>query len=155
MEPNDIRLSEHFTLGEMTRSYTAARMGIDNTPPDNLVGNLRDLCVQVLEPVRLHFGVPFRPSSGYRSRELNRAVGGAVMSQHCNGLAVDFEIPGVSNYDLAAWIRDNLVFDMLFLEHYTPGLPASGWVHVSYKAGSNSNRVMTYSNRAFQQGLVA
>ena len=116
MEIKTFQLTTHFSLREMTRSQTAARKGIDNQPPADVVANLRDLCVQVLEPVRLHYGVPIIPSSGYRSPALNAAIGGAKNSQHCKGRAVDFEVSGVSNYDLAVWIRDNLVFDQLILE---------------------------------------
>ena len=155
MNTNDMQLSRHFSLYEMIRSETAARQGIDNTPPENLVPKLRDICVQVLEPVRQHFGVPIRPNSGYRSPALNEAVGGSKKSQHGKGEAVDFEVPGVSNYDLAAWIRDQLIYDQLILECYTPGIPGSGWVHVSYRAGANRNRSMTYSGGRYLPGLVA
>lgn len=150
----DTRLSAHFVLNEMIRSQTAARKGINNTPPDEVIPKLRDICVQILEPVRRHFGAPIRPNSGYRSPELNNAVGGSARSQHPLGEAVDFEIAGVSNYDLAAWIKDNLVFDQLILECYTPGVLHSGWVHVSYRAGNNRNRVMTYSGGQYLPGLV-
>lgn len=148
-----IQLSQHFSLAEMIRSDTAARKGMDNTPPANRVVKLRDLCVMVLEPVRQHFGVPIRPSSGYRSPILNTLVGGAPASQHCDGEAVDFEIPGVDNYDLAAWIQHQLVFDQLILECYTPGYPRSGWVHVSYRAGRNRAQTFTYTGGHYLQGL--
>ncbi|MCG8553589.1 MAG: D-Ala-D-Ala carboxypeptidase family metallohydrolase [Desulfobacterales bacterium] len=153
MDTNDMQLSEHFSLNEMTRSDTAARKGINNIPPANMMVKLRDLCVQVLEPVRLHFGVPIRPSSGYRSPELNLAVGGAKTSQHPKGEAVDFEVSGVSNYDLACWIQHELVYDQLILECYTPGVPDSGWVHVSYRAGRNRKQAMTYVDGQYVPGL--
>ena len=151
------KLSEHFTFGELISSETAERKGIDNTPPDNLIPKLRHLCTAILEPVRLHFGKPFRPNSGYRSPELNKKIGGASKSQHCKAEAVDIEIPGVSNYDLAVWIKDNLEFDQLMLECYRPGEPSSGWVHVSLKSEGEVNRVvaLTYSNRSFSEGLLA
>jgi hypothetical protein len=153
----NLNLSNHFTLGEMTRSATAERKGIDNTPPDDLIPMLQRLCVEILEPVRARFARPFRPSSGYRSKDLNRAIGGAYSSQHCHGEAVDIEVPGVGNYQLADWIRDNLYFDQLILECYRSGVPRSGWVHVSLKPDSRLNRsdVLTYSNRRYTQGLVA
>lgn len=151
----DTRLSAHFVLNEMIRSQTAARKGINNTPPDEVIPKLHDICVQILEPVRLHFGVPIRPNSGYRSPELNNAVGGSARSQHPLGEAVDFEIAGVNNHDLATWIKDNLVFDQLILECYTPGVLHSGWVHATYRAGNNRNRVMTYSGGQYLPGLVA
>lgn len=155
METKDYQLSEHFNLRELTRSQTAARLGIYNLPSADVVNRLRDLCVQVLEPVRLHFMTPIMPDSGYRSQALNEAIGGAKTSQHCKGEAVDFEVPYVSNYDLAAWIRDNLTFDQLILECYIVGKPHSGWVHVSYKAGANRNEVLTYTGGRYLPGLVA
>lgn len=151
------KLSEHFTLGELMRSEIAERKGIDNTPPQDLIPKLKRICEKVLEPIRNHYGLPFRPRSGYRSPELNTEIGGSKGSQHCLAEAVDIEIPGVSNYDLSVWIRDNLEFDQLILECYRPGEPGSGWVHISLKDSKDSNRsvALTYSDRTYQQGLVA
>lgn len=126
-----MQLSEHFTLAEMIRSDTASRENINNTPTDEHVKNLRKVCEDILEPVRAHYGVPITPSSGYRCKALNEAVGGSVTSQHMTGQAVDFEVRGVSNIDLAYWIKDNLKFDQLILENFKPEVPGSGWVHVS------------------------
>lgn len=127
------QLSEHFHLSEFTRSQTAARRRIDNTPPAEAVEALRALCVNVLEPVRVHFARPVMISSGYRSPALNRAIGGAPSSQHSKGEAADFEIPGVSNAEVCRWMHRNLNYDQLILEFYTPGQPNSGWVHVSWR----------------------
>lgn len=151
------QLSDHFTLGELTRSETAERRGIDNSAPPDLVPKLERLCAKILEPVREHFGRPFRPNSGYRCSELNNAIGGSARSQHCQGEAVDIEIPGISNMDLALWIRDTLEFDQLILECYRPGEPISGWVHISLKEEGEVNRsdVLTYSNQQYSVGLVA
>ena len=152
----NLRLSTHFTLGEMIKSSTAARKGIDNTPPEALIPKLTLLCTKILEPIRQHYGIPFAPNSGYRSEMLNSAIGGSSNSQHCKGEAVDVEIPGVSNDELALWIKDNLEFDQLILECYQSGEPGSGWVHVSLKQDASDNRsqVLTYSNRQYLQGLV-
>lgn len=151
------KLSDHFTLGELIRSETAERKGIDNTPSDNLIPKLRRLCTEILEPVRLHFGKPFRPNSGYRSSELNKEIGGARNSQHCEAEAVDIEIPGVSNYELAVWIKENLKFDQLILECYRQGEPNSGWVHISLKDEGETNRAvaLTYSNKKYNEGLLS
>ncbi len=151
------KLSAHFTLGELIRSETAERKGIDNTPSDDQIQRLKRLCLEILEPIRVYFGKPFRPNSGYRSLELNQSIGGASGSQHCKCEAVDIEIPGISNYDLAVWIKDNLVFDQVILECYRQGEPNSGWVHVSLKDTSENNRAvaMTYSNRSYSNGLLA
>jgi hypothetical protein len=125
-------LSTHFSLSELTKSSTATRKGIDNTPDDTVTENLIVLCTEILEPVREHYGIPFVPNSGYRSLELNRAIGSSDRSQHVTGKAVDFEIPGVDNRDVALWVMDNCQFDQLILEFYREGEPASGWVHCSY-----------------------
>jgi len=151
------KLSAHFTLGELIKSETAERKGIDNTPPDHLLPKLQRLCKELLEPIRMHYGKPFRPNSGYRSPELNKEIGGSATSQHCKAEAVDIEIAGISNYDLAVWINDNLEFDQVILECYHSGEPNSGWVHVSLKDKGKINRAiaLTYSNRTYSEGLLA
>ena len=123
----DQRLSPHFTLGEMIRSQTAARRGIRNEPGPAETAALRLLCEKVLEPVRNQFGRPVIVSSGYRSPRLNTAIGGRRSSQHCQGEAADFTIPGVSNLEVCRWISDNLRFDQLIYE-----FGESGWIHCSY-----------------------
>lgn len=128
-----MRLSENFQLHEFTRSQTATRRGIDNTPGQQEIASLRLLCEKVLEPVRAHFGAPVRISSGYRSPALNRAIGGSRTSQHAKGEAADFEIAGVSNVEVCRWMEARLNYDQLILEFYTPGIPNSGWIHVSYR----------------------
>lgn len=154
-----MKLSEHFTLAEMTKSQTATRMGIDNTPGDGEITALSFLCNTVLEGVRKNFGIPFSPTSGYRSPELNKAIGGSPKSQHCLGQAADIEVPGVSNLDLATYISNNLKFDQLILEYYD-GTPTSGWVHVSLVGDyqytfSEENRlqVMTYDGSTYKTGV--
>jgi zinc D-Ala-D-Ala carboxypeptidase len=137
------QLSKHFTLNEFTKSSTAIRLGIDNTPYPTAMLNLKALAEKVLEPVRKHYGIPFSPTSGFRSSSLNKAIGGSTSSQHRLGQAVDFEVPGISNYELALWIQNNLDFDQLILEFYTPGVPNSGWVHVSYTSKNHRKEVLT------------
>jgi zinc D-Ala-D-Ala carboxypeptidase len=128
-----MNLSPHFTLEEMIKSQAGDRAGIDNMPPAACREALRALCTRILEPIRERFGVVI-VNSGYRSPELNLKVGGTASSQHCLGEAADIEIPGMANADLARWIEKNLEYDQLILECYKPGVPSSGWVHVSYKA---------------------
>jgi len=128
-----MKLSPHFTLEEMIKSQAGDRAGVDNMPSPPYRENLRALCLNVLEPIREHFG-PVTVNSGYRGPVLNRMVGGAASSQHCLGEAADIEIPSMANADLARWIEANLDYDQLILECYKPGIPNSGWVHVSYKA---------------------
>lgn len=128
-----MRLSEHFTLSEFTKSQTANRSGLTNEPSNESRANLAALCHGVLEPIRRYFKRPVRISSGYRSPQLNKAIGGSSHSQHCKGEAADIEVPGISNKGVATWIANNLSFDQLILEFYVEGEPSSGWVHVSYR----------------------
>jgi len=151
-----VKLSPHFSLEELTKSQTALRMGIDNTTTERETQALRYVCYKVLEPVREHFAIPFSPSSGFRSKELNDAIGGAVGSQHCLGEAADIEIPGVDNETLARWIVKNLTFDQLILEYYIQGDPSSGWVHVSWVEEArvdNRGDVLTFDGITYEPGL--
>ena len=127
-----MKLSDHFSLQELTKSSTAERRGIANEPDDEAVENLIMVCETILEPVREHYGIPFIPNSGFRCLELNRAIGSSDRSQHTTGEAVDFEVPGISNREVALWVKDNCKFDQLILEFYKEGDPSSGWVHCSY-----------------------
>jgi zinc D-Ala-D-Ala carboxypeptidase len=145
-----MKLSEHFSLSELTKSSTAERLGIDNEPDDEAKENLIALCNMVLENVRNHYGIPFVPNSGYRCPELNRAIGSSDRSQHVSGQAVDFEVPGISNKDVALWVKDNCDFDQLILEFYKEGDPSSGWVHCSYTLdGSNRKSARIFDGKVW------
>ena len=133
------KLTDHFTLAECCRSETAARHGIDNTAEGEELENLKLVLENVIEPVRVHYGVPFTLNSGYRCLELNTAIGSNPNSQHCKGQAIDFEIPGVDNDRVARWIVENIDYDQLILEFYDGVDPNSGWIHVSY-VSSEVNR---------------
>ena len=126
-----MNLTRNFTLSELTKSDTAIRKGIDNTPNADQVEKLKLLCENILQPVRDHFG-RVKVTSGYRSPELCAAIGSSVNSQHAKAEAADFEVMGTDNAELADWIYANLEFDQLILEFYTPGEPNSGWIHCSY-----------------------
>jgi hypothetical protein len=139
-----MQISPHFSLEELTKSQTGSRLGVDNDPTAAHMKALKALCEHVLEPVRAHYGKPVVINSGYRGAALNKAVGGAATSQHCFGEAADIEVPGVPNAALAKWIEANLTYDQLILECYKPGVPDSGWVHVSYRAaGGNRKQELT------------
>ena len=127
-----MKLSENFSLQELTKSQTAERKGIDNTPSAEHQENLKSLCTSILQPVRDHFGRVVTISSGYRSPELCVAIGSKTTSQHAKGEAADFEIFGVSNKELADYINENLEYDQLILEYWKESDPNSGWVHCSY-----------------------
>jgi zinc D-Ala-D-Ala carboxypeptidase len=117
-----MKLTANFSLVEMTKSDTALRYDIDNTPDAEQLENLTILCECVLQPVRERFGMPVKVNSGFRSAEVNTKVGGSKTSDHCRGMAADIEIPGLANAELAQWIVDNLSFRQVILE-FTP--PAS------------------------------
>ena len=154
-----MNLSANFTLKELTKSDTATRLGLDNTPDDEALENLKTLCEKVLQPVREHFGKSVTVNSGYRSPESNAAVGGSKTSDHCKGQAADIEIDGLPNPELAQWIMDNLDYTQLILEFYTQGQPNSGWVHVSYDPSNLKNQELTAVKVAgktqYLQGLQA
>ena len=139
-----MQLTEHFSLEEFTRSSTAMAQGINNTlnptavSDKPIIRNMRNLCAQVLEPLRQHISQPVVISSGYRSSRLNAAVGGARNSQHLSGQAADLKIPSVAEArQWMRWIMDNTTFDQLILEHNKSG---SHWIHVSCKPNPDENR---------------
>lgn len=133
-----MQISEHFSLAELTRTSQP----FPNVPNAGEIAALTTLARMVLEPIRAKFG-PVRVNSAFRSAKVNAAVGSKPTSQHRLGEAADIEVDGLSNADLARWIRDNLAFDQLILENYRPGVAGSGWVHVSYRAGRLRRKVNT------------
>lgn len=137
------QLSANFSLSEMTKSETALRHNLDNTPGEKEIENLRVLCERVLQPVRDHYGKGVKVNSGFRHPDVNAAVGGSKTSDHCRGQAADIEIPGVPNHELAEWIKANLKYTQLILEFYTRGVPDSGWVHVSYDPANLKQQDLT------------
>ena len=147
-----MKLSENFSLWELTKSQTAERKGISNVPGEEEIKNLTALCKNVLQAVRSYYGVPIKPSSGYRCLALNNAIGSRPTSQHITGQAVDFEVPGVDNKVVARWIKDNLTYDQLILEYYKEGQPNSGWVHVSYvePVVKNRNQARVYDGATWK-----
>ena len=154
-----MNLTKNFTLEELTKSETALRHNMDNSPGQAEVDSLLALAENVLQPVRDHFARGVKCNSGYRSLEVNQKVGGSRNSDHTRGQACDIEIPGIPNAELAEWIKDNLQFNQLILEFYTPGVPDSGWVHVSYIPEDNKKQVLTATKKdgktVYLQGLVA
>ena len=127
-----MKLSENFSLLELTKSQTAERKGIDNTPSTEHQENLKRLCESILQRVRDHFGRVVSVSSGYRSVDLCVAIGSKTTSQHAKGQAADFEIYGLSNQELAIWINENLEYDQLILEYWKKEDPNAGWIHCSF-----------------------
>ena len=154
-----MNLTKNFTLAEMVKSDTALRHDMDNTPGEIEIANLKVLCEKVLQPVRDNFGKGVKVNSGFRHPEVNAKVGGSKTSDHCKGMAGDIEIPGVPNAELAGWIVSNLEFTQVILEFYTPGVPDSGWVHVSYDPVDLKKQVLTAVKKdgktVYLPGLVA
>ena len=131
-----MQISKHLSLAEVSRSETAKRKGINNTPSGEHLENFKKLAENIFEPIREHFGVPIHISSGYRSKELNAAVGGSSSSQHCSAEAIDIDMDGspngVTNKMVFDFIKDNLTFDQLIYEFGNDSNP--DWVHVSYES---------------------
>ena len=154
-----MNLTVNFTLSEMVKSDTALRHDMDNTPGEVEIANLKTLCEKVLQPVRDQFKTGVKVNSGFRHSEVNAKVGGSKTSDHCKGQAADIEIPGIANADLAVWIMENLTYTQLILEFYTPGVPDSGWVHVSYDPANLKKQNLTATKRdgktVYLNGLVA
>lgn len=146
-----MKLSRNFTLAELTKSATAEKYGIDNTVTPEQIEKLEMLVHMTIQRVRDEFGATV-VTSGYRSPELNRKIGGDSRSQHLKCEAVDFYVSNVDTKEVAEWCRDNLEFDQLILEHYDSQRP---WIHISYNSfHDNRNEVLTIrSDRTILRGL--
>ena len=128
-----MKLSKNLSLGEVIKSITAKRLGIDNTPDDWTTENLRQVALNVFQPLRDAFGCPIFVSSGYRSADLNRAIGGSKRSQHVEGRALDLDADvfgRCTNAQIFNWLKENVEFDQLIWEFGDEDNP--DWVHVSF-----------------------
>ncbi len=139
-----MKISTHLNLAEVTRSDSAKRHGIDNTPTAEHLENFKLLAEKIFEPIRLHFKEPIFISSGYRSKALNDFIGGSASSQHCKGQAIDIDMDGskggVTNKMIFDFIVSRLDFDQLIWEFGTDTNP--DWVHVSYvKTGNRKQKL--------------
>ena len=134
-----MKLSENFTLKELIKSNTATRKGIDNSPNDEVISNLKKLVLNVLQPARDKVGA-ITVSSGYRCQELNSWLGGAKNSQHIIGESSDIELLTGDNYLLFKYIEENLEFDQLIYEYGDNSQPQ--WIHVSFRKGNNRKEVL-------------
>jgi len=142
-----MRLSKNLTLSEVTKSNTAIKKNIPNQPTKQHLQNLTVLAQNVFQPIREYFNKPIYISSGYRSKELNKYIGGASRSQHSKGEAIDIDNDfrnSVTNKEIFDYIKDNLDFDQLISEGGTIDNPA--WIHVSYKSNGNRNKVLRMEN---------
>lgn len=153
----------NFKQYEVGKSEYATRNDIDNVPTLEILNNAAQVAFRCMQPIRDKFGIVM-VNSWYRSEPLERVMArdGYVKflrknslkenedswkqyfakKQHPKGCAVDFEVPGVSNNEVFEWCKKNLVFDQLIREFAKPGIPDSGWVHISYSALSNRQQVL-------------
>jgi hypothetical protein len=137
------RISKHISWNEATRSITALRNGIDNTPAAWHIENMKRLAENIFEPIREHFGVPIKVESFYRCPKLNKMIGGSPSSQHMKGQAIDIDddYGKITNADMFYFIKENLDFDQLIWEFGNDQSP--DWVHVSYVTpAKNRNQVL-------------
>jgi len=134
-----MRLSKNFVLSEITRSNTAARLGINNGPDKEHLQNIQYLITQIVQPMRDDLG-PIRISSGYRSPVLNSTIGGSNKSQHCKGQALDLQFwegGKMNNKKIYDWIIDSgLEFDQMINEF------DFAWIHLSLKIEGNRKQIL-------------
>ena len=134
-----MRLSKNFVLSEITRSNTAKRLNISNEPTKEHLRNMQMLIRDLIQPMRDDVG-PIRISSGYRSKELNRAIGGSSKSQHCKGEALDLQFwfeGKMNNKVIYEWVLDSgLEFDQMINEF------DFSWIHISLKEKGNRKQVL-------------
>ena len=137
-----MKLSTNLSLSETTKSNTAIRRGIDNTPTDAHIENLKYLAEKVFQPIRDHFGSSIFVSSGYRSKALNEAIGGSQRSFHSHGCALDLDMDGrsnkITNADIFNYIKENLPYSELIWEFGTEDNP--NWVHVAIAKGREDEK---------------
>jgi hypothetical protein len=135
-----MQLSTNLSLAEVTRSETAKRRGISNMPTAEHIENFKKLAINIFQPIREHFGKPIIISSGYRSAELNKAIGGSLSSQHSSGEAIDIDMDGtdITNKQIFDYIKENLTFDQMIAEFPKQGNP--DWVHVSFAANRSQRK---------------
>ena len=143
-----MNISKHISYTEATKSQTAARKGIKNTPTDWQLKNMKLVAENCFEPLREWYGSAIGISSFLRSKNLNEAIGGSTNSQHLQGLysgneegAIDIDADifnnGITNAEIFVWLKDNVAYDQLiweFGDDYEPN-----WVHISYRKGANRN----------------
>ena len=144
-----MHLSKNLTLSEVTKSATAKRRGISNEPTIEHLENLKAVAENIFQPIREEFLCPIYISSGYRSEELNEAIGGSKTSQHSKGEALDLDadVYGViTNADIYHYAEDNLDYDQLIWEFGTDENP--DWVHISYRRDGKNRRQKLRAERS-------
>ena len=144
-----MKLSEHLELAELIRSESAKRQGLSNMPTPEHIENFKLLAEKVFEPIRVNFRCPIHISSGYRSKELNKCIGGSATSQHCSGEAIDIDMDGslqkITNKMVFDYIKESLEFDQLIWEFGSDSNP--DWVHVSYESTGKQRKQILKAKR--------
>lgn len=145
-----MNLSQHFTLGEFTASSMAARHGVDNTPSQQIIEELKRTAT-LMEDVRHALCVPILITSGFRCAKLNKLVGGKPTSKHVQGLACDFKAPGYGDpMSVCKAIQSSgIAFGKLILEYYDPS-SGNGWAHI--EVGSEC-KILTINRQGVFSGL--
>ena len=136
-------ISKHISDKEGTYSRTALRLGIHNQPDEDQLYYMQLLAEEVFEPLRAWVKKPIKINSFYRCRQLNKAIGGSLKSQHCKGQAIDIDdtYGHKTNAQMFKWIKKNLDFDQMIWEFGDDKNP--NWVHVSYiSPEDNRNRCL-------------
>lgn len=132
-----MKLTNNFTINEMIYSQTAEANKIDNRPSVQVVANLKELCENVLQPLRNHLACPIVITSGFRCAVLNKKVGGAMNSQHLYGQAADIVVPQRNLKDVYTFIKNNLPYDQLLFEYAKDG---TKWIHISYRNDGHNRK---------------
>ena len=143
------KISDNISYTEATKSRTAIKYNINNKPSNDILEKMKIAANKIFEPLREHFGVPIAVTSFYRSKGLNKKIGGSTTSQHCKGeaLDIDADVLGlITNKQIFDYIKNNLEFDQLIWEYGTNKEP--DWVHVSYSEGRNRCKILkTYKEK--------
>lgn len=129
-----IKLTENFTLNEMVYSVTAQANKIDNRPSVQVIENLRQLCINVLQPLRDYLGCPVKITSGFRCATLNKKIGGVANSGHLMGFCADFIVPNRNLHDVFLYIKNNLPYQQVLFEYNK----TDKWIHVDYRGNKNT-----------------
>jgi len=147
-------ISQYITYKEATKSNTAIKHGIDNTPTAYHLDKMRDVAENIFEPTRAHFNKAIAVTSFFRSNLLNKKIGGSTKSQHCKAEAIDMDADvfgGLNNKEIFDFIKDNLEFDQLIWEFGTEDEP--NWIHCSYVKGNNRNNILVAYKEANVFGI--
>ena len=145
-QSKNIKLSENFTLYEFMRSDIANRINLHRyqeqiTEKDVL--NLKRLCENILQPLRNYFKEPINITSGYRSPQLNRAIGGAQQSDHLYGRAADIKCSNLMQ--AFGWIKNNCEYKQLIFEKSGHAV----WIHISFDVFDNRKEALIYNDGTY------